>query len=228
MTDTWNSPDKFNREASQWDENPQRRAIAHCVAQAIIDATTPQKTMNAMEFGCGTGLVTMEIAPLVKTLSAVDTSREMLAVLHEKIKTSGLTTIEATCINLSSPSESDLHEKSFELIYSSMTLHHIDDTAEFIRRLSDRLSPGGVVALADLDVEDGLFHDDPLEKVHHGFDRGELAAQLKASGLQPTSFETIYTFTKTNRSGITADYPVFLVTASKIEKNDSEKSPTLS
>ena len=215
MANRWNSPDKFNREALQWDENPQRRALAQSVATAIIEATTPQKTMQALEFGCGTGLVTFEIAPLVKALSAVDTSIAMLAVLRDKISTYGITNIDANCIDLLSPSESDFHEKSFDLIYSSMTLHHIADTAGFLNRISTLLSPGGILALADLDLEDGLFHDDPLEKVHHGFDREALAEMLKTAGLQPLAFETIYTFNKKNRSGATVVYPVFLLTATK-------------
>ena len=174
--------------------------------------------MHTLEFGCGTGLLTMEIAPLVKMLSAIDTSREMLAVLKEKIRTSGIENIEASSTNLSSPGENALHNRSFELIYSSMTLHHIDDTAGFLNRLSTLLSPGGTLALADLDLEDGLFHDDPLEKVHHGFDRSELAALLHGADLEVRSFETIYTFNKKNRAGITAAYPVFLVTATKAEQ----------
>jgi 2-polyprenyl-3-methyl-5-hydroxy-6-metoxy-1,4-benzoquinol methylase len=96
-----------------------------------------------------------------------------------------------------------------------MTLHHIDDTAGFLIRISRLLSPGGMLALADLEQEDGMFHDDPLEKVHHGFDHGVLAAMLKAAGLETILFETIYTFNKTNKSGATAAYPVFLVTARK-------------
>jgi len=215
MAGIWNSPEKFNREASQWDENPQRRAVALGVAQAIIAAVNPDKTMQVMEFGCGTGLVSMEIAPLVQTLSAVDTSHEMLAVLQEKITTSGITNIETSCINLAASSETVLKEKRFELIYSSMTLHHIDATAAFLNQLSALLAPGGILALADLDREDGFFHDDPLEHVHHGFDRAELAALLNGAGLQVTSFETIYTFNKTNRAGIIAAYPVFLVAATK-------------
>ncbi len=215
MSGNWNSSEKFNREAAEWDKNPQRRAVAHCVAKAIVTATNPDKTMCAMEFGCGTGLLSMEIALLVKALTAIDTSREMLAVLKEKIRHSGIENIEASCTNLSSPSETHLNHQSFELIFSSMTLHHIDETAGFLSRLTNLLSPGGTLALADLDAEDGLFHDDPLEKVHHGFDRRELALLLNAAGLEVTSFETIYTFNKTNRAGISAVYPVFLVTAKK-------------
>ena len=216
MNDIWNSPDKFNREASKWDENPQRRALALSVAQAIITTIKPEKNMNALEFGCGTGLVTLEIAPLVKKISAVDTSIEMLAVLQDKINASGITNIETRSLNLSSSSESDFPEKSFDLIYSSMTLHHIDDTAGFLNRISILLSPGGILTIADLDLEDGMFHDDPLEKVHHGFERRELAALFYDAGLQALSFETIYTINKTNRSGATAAYPVFLSVASRL------------
>ncbi len=217
MAGEWHSADKFNREASQWDENPQRRAVALGVAQAIIVAVKPGKTVRALEFGCGTGLVSMEIAQFVKRLSAIDTSPEMLAVLQEKIIRSGITNIETSCINLSASSETPFEGKQFELIYSSMTLHHIDDTAAFLNSISALLFPGGIVALADLDLEDGLFHDDPNEKVHYGFGRVELAALLHGAGLQVTSFETIYTVRKTNRTGISAAYPVFLVTATKNE-----------
>ena len=216
MADSWNSPDKFNREASLWDENPRRRELAEAVAKAIIAATRPKKNMHALEFGCGTGLVSMEIAPLVKALSAIDTSEAMIAVLQEKISRSGITNIETSCLDLLSASGIAEEKKSFELIYSSMTLHHIDDTCAFLKRISALLAPGGILALADLDREDGSFHDDPQEKVHPGFDRQELLAMVESAGLQGTKFETVYVFEKVNRSGKSATYPVFLVTATKI------------
>ena len=215
MSGTWNSPDKFNHEASKWDENPRRKALTFAVSKAIIAAVKPAETMCALEFGCGTGLVTLEIAPLVKRLSAVDTSTEMLAVLNEKIRALRVANIETRCIDLLSSAGFGEHEQRFDLIYSSMTLHHIDDTAGFLNRLSTLLCSGGIMALADLDLEDGSFHDDPQEKVHHGFDRVELSALLRAEGLQVISFETIYTMEKVNSSGKTVAYPVFLVIAIK-------------
>lgn len=215
MHDSWNSPDKFNREALQWDENPRRSALALAVSKAIIASASPNKTTRALEFGCGTGLVTMEIASLAGSIVAIDTSREMLAVFHEKIRTSGITNIETREIDLLSPLQNGLQQESFDLIYSSMTLHHISDTAGFLNRISNILAPGGMIAIADLDKEDGLFHDDPLEKVHHGFEREELAAMLEAAGLQKTMFQTAYQFEKENREGKRVVYPVFLVTAIK-------------
>jgi ubiquinone/menaquinone biosynthesis C-methylase UbiE len=215
MDETWNSSDKFNREAAQWDENKGRRALAHAVAEAIIAAAKPHKGMRALEFGCGTGLITMEIAPHAGAVLAIDTSRAMLAVLDEKIRTSGISGIVTACIDILSHQFDDLPEKTFDLIYSSMTLHHISDTAGFLNRLSTLLAPGGMIAIADLDKEDGLFHDDPLEKLHHGFERSELAALIEVAGLQETTFETAYIFDKQNREGKMTAYPVFLVTAQK-------------
>lgn len=215
MPDSWNSPDRFNREASQWDENPRRSELASAVAKAIIATTKPTKTMRVLEFGCGTGLVTLEIAPLVSMISAIDTSQEMLAVLQEKIRRSGMTNIETRQIDLLASLQNGEQEECFDLIYSSMTLHHISDTAEFLNRISSILTPGGMIAIADLDKEDGLFHDDPLEKVHHGFEREELAAMLHTAGFQKTMFETTHLLKKENRERKRAVYPIFLVTALK-------------
>ncbi len=53
-------------------------------------AVNSRKTIHPLEFGCGTGLVSIEIAPLVQTLSAIDIPKEMLAVLHNKISRYGI------------------------------------------------------------------------------------------------------------------------------------------
>ncbi|NTW68847.1 MAG: class I SAM-dependent methyltransferase [Chlorobiaceae bacterium] len=198
-----------------WDSDPRRRALAEAVAAALIARCTPGKAMQALEAGCGTGLVTMEIAPLVKELTAIDTSPEMLNVLQEKIRSLGVSNIEPALLDLSSPSVTFEREKSFDLIYSSMTLHHIGDTAGFLKRIVTLLAPGGSVAIADLESEDGHFHDNPDEEVHHGFDRTDLTSLMNAAGLQGVSFDTIYTVNKKNSEGKTTQYPVFLCTAIK-------------
>ncbi len=216
MSGNWHSPDKFNKAASQWDENPRRTVLAQTVAQALIAAVAPHKSMNVLEFGCGTGLVTFEIAPLVKNLVAVDTSIEMMNVMQQKIKAFELSNIKTACLDLLSPSVAEESKGAYDLIYASMTLHHIADTAGFLSHLAHFLSPGGRIALADLELEDGFFHDDEHEKVHQGFERAALTEQLIAAGMKLTSFETIYSLNKVNRAGRQASYPIFLVTATKV------------
>ena len=40
-----------------------------------------------------------------------------------------------------------------------MVMHHVADVAGLVRSMTQQLATGGYVALADLDVEDGTFHD---------------------------------------------------------------------
>jgi len=215
MNRNWNSTNKFNNEAAMWDSDPRRRALADAVSGAIIAKCAPGKSMNALEAGCGTGLVTITIAPLVKSLTAIDTSQEMLCVLQEKIRTLNIENVEPALLDLSSPSANFDLEEAFDLIYSSMTLHHIRDSAGFLNRIATLLAPGGTLAIADLEREDGHFHDDPNEEVHHGFDPTGLTALIEAAGLHDVAFNTIYTVNKKNSEGKTTEYPVFLLTATK-------------
>jgi hypothetical protein len=54
----------FDKQAVEWDDNPGRVKNARNIA-AAIKATVPlSKTMFAMEFGCGTGLVSRELLPV--------------------------------------------------------------------------------------------------------------------------------------------------------------------
>ncbi len=215
MPESWNSTDKFNREALLWDEDPRRRKLAHAAARAITPHAGGLKTVNALEFGCGTGLISLEIAPLVVKLKALDTSPEMLAVLQHKTEVAGLKNIDTACLDLSADGSGEGAGGLFGLIYGSMALHHIDDTGGFLMRLSELLAPGGTIAIVDLEEEDGTFHDDPREKVHHGFERTKLAGLLESAGLLNPFFESVCRIEKPNSEGKLSSYPVFIVTAKK-------------
>lgn len=77
---------RFDNSAQEWDLNPERVKLANAVADAIIQSLQLNKDMIAMDYGAGTGLVTLRINPYVKKITAVDSSKEMLKVLEEKIE----------------------------------------------------------------------------------------------------------------------------------------------
>lgn len=45
----------FDKEADAWDENPARVKLANDVADAIITQARPNRGMDVLDFGCGTG-----------------------------------------------------------------------------------------------------------------------------------------------------------------------------
>jgi ubiquinone/menaquinone biosynthesis C-methylase UbiE len=211
----WSDTERFDNKAAEWDANAVRAALADSVARAIIAHMPVAKPANALEFGCGTGLVTTRIAPHCAQLTALDSSSEMLRMLGEKIAAASIANVRLLLLDFSRPEAAAGLDRNYDFVCSSMTLHHIPDTASFLRELFGHMSPGGTLAMADLDAEDGLFHDDATEKVHHGFDREVLKTLLESAGFTSVSFMTAHVIEKKNREGNLSSYPVFLVTALK-------------
>lgn len=184
--------------------------MATAVADAIAAAVPLAPEWRALEYGCGTGLVGIRLLPYLRHLVAADLSPGMLAVLREKAAAAGLDRITTQVLDLTStPPPAD----RYDLIFSSMALHHIPDVRALVRAFGAMLIPGGWVALADLDSEDGSFHEPDVPGVaHHGFDRSALERWLREAGFTEVTFRTAHSVVK-EREGKSRRYPVFLATA---------------
>lgn len=203
----------FDRVAATWDDNPRRVLLAKAVAEAISQQVPLTRQMSAVDFGCGTALVSFCLVDRLAQILAVDSAAAMLEVVEKKAQYVGQKNISTQFCPQGLP---DFDGQLFDLIYSSMVLHHIDELAPLLDRLVASLSPGGYLALADLDVEDGSFHDQPGGVEHHGIDRHWLGQQLKQRGLFGVEAITAHTIQK-ERDGIRYDFPVFLICGRKPE-----------
>lgn len=201
----------FDAKAAQWDEQPARLRLAGDVAAAIAAAVPLRKSMNALEFGCGTGLVTVALAPALAAITAVDTSAGMLDVLRNKTRTLSLPNIHPLQIDLT---RDPLPAGDYDLVFSSMVFHHIRDCRAVLKTCRDLLKPGGWLAVADLDAEDGSFHGPDARIEHQGFDRADFKAALKALGFENLRDTTAATIPRQTAQGL-RNYPVFLITAQK-------------
>lgn len=195
--------DLFQDKAADWDSRPFPQQISEGVVGAIRANVPLDASMTVLDFGAGTGLVSNGIAPLVGHIHAVDISEAMLTQLAAKEALRGRVTIHCQDL-LSAPLEVKV-----DLVVSAMAMHHVEDTAGLFRALYGHLRPGGRVALADLDAEDGTFHAPGTEGVFHsGFDRDALGAKITAAGFSDVAFTTAVEVHKDGRV-----WPVFLVTA---------------
>lgn len=195
--------DLFRNKASDWDARPTSVQISDGVF-AAIEANVPlDASMTVMDFGAGTGLLAARVAEHVEHVLAVDVSPAMLAELAQKPELTGK--VEAFCQDIVvSPLE-----RQVDVIVSAMSMHHVEDTRALARSLFAHLLPGGRVALADLDTEDGTFHPEDVEGVfHHGFDRDALGEILAEAGFVGVRFVTACEVEKNDRT-----YPIFLALA---------------
>ncbi len=203
----------FDEAAKTWDDNPRRVEMAKVIARAIAAEVPLTPEMAIMDFGCGTGLITRGLAPKVASVTAADTSEQMLAVLGSKAKASGLDHVRTLLLEDGYPSPTG---PQFDAIVSSMVFHHIDDVPALLTKFAQWLRPGGWVAIADLEPEDGSFHGSNPHVIHHGIDPSWLGSQIGALGLSVKSIQTVHTIQRQPEGADEPrDYPVFLLVAQK-------------
>ncbi len=203
--------DYFDQQAASWDNEPRHIERAAVVAQEIILAVPGLEGMTGFEYGCGTGLLSFSLRRHLKRIVLGDNSSGMLKVLRQKISQSNVLNMETVNIDLEKES---LPVGEYDVIYTLMTLHHIDDIDGVIGEFHKALKPQGYLCIADLDKEDGSFHGSDFTG-HKGFNREELAERLAIPGFGNVNSKLCYDVVKTSSEGITRCYPVFLMTARK-------------
>jgi len=197
--------DLFDEKSKDWDADEMKQKLSAAIGSSIIEYVDLNPQMSVMDFGAGTGLISSHVAPRVKKIVAVDISRAMLDKLVTKPELRGK--VEAVCQDIT---DKPLNTK-FDLIVSAMALHHVEDTHKLIQTFSEHLKTGALIALADLDQEDGSFHPKDTEGVFHfGFERDALKARLENEQFKNIHFYTAHTINKEDKH-----YPIFLVTATK-------------
>lgn len=198
-------PDLFEDKAHEYDTRPVPQQISEGVFRAMDTAIRWSPGLTAMDFGAGTGLIASRVAPRVASLLAVDVSPAMLEQLAKKPELENR--VEVICQNLL---EQPL-EQQVDLIVSAMAAHHIEHTDQLLRTLFAHLRPGGQLALADLDEEDGSFHPPDVEGVFHaGFGRPALVEEARRAGFTDVEMVTACDVEREGRR-----YPIFLLTASR-------------
>jgi len=195
----------FDAAALQWDEEPRRVKLAGEISASIQENLPLSTEWDALDFGCGTGLATLQLAPALRSMTGIDSSSGMIDRLNAKIQKSGFSNVRTERCDLG---KGELPAGRYHLITSAMTLHHIEDIAPLLQSLKTLLHPGGWIALADLASEGGRFHEDPTGVFHHGFSAEELSYMLEKAGFSSISITTAANVVKGDRT-----FPVLLATA---------------
>jgi 2-polyprenyl-3-methyl-5-hydroxy-6-metoxy-1,4-benzoquinol methylase len=200
----------FDEAAANWDAEPRRAELAKAVGEAILRQVLPTRGMDVLDYGCGIGLLGLFLLPHVRSVTGADSSPGMLQVLEAKIRAGGLQRMRTERLDLG---QDPVPGSRYHLIVANMVMHHVDQTDVLLAALHQMLLPGGVLAIADLDMEPGLFHDPDIAHsvYHHGFDRGTFMDRLYRVGLADVKDVTAHVIRKLGENGETREFPVFLI-----------------
>ncbi len=208
---------RFDEAAATWDDDPGHEKRQVAVARAIQEAVNLSPRMRAVEVGGGTGRLSILLAESVGSVVVTDPSVGMVQVARERIEAAGLSDrLRAVQADLTK----DPLDGPFDVMWSSMALHHVLDLEGLLRSVAGLLVDGGRLAIADLDEDpDGAFHADKVDfDGHHGFDRQRLAEQLASAGFSDVSFVDATTILKGDR-----EFGVFLCTATKAPETSGSR-----
>ena len=168
----------FNHKAETFD-SPKNIFLANLVCQAVEKQIDLLSDKEILDFGGGTGLLTLPLAKQAKSVTLVDISEKMLEQARLKAKQQDIKNIQLL--------EQDLLanplDQEFDLIVVCRVLHHMPDLDAALSLFHQHLRENGQLLLADFTK---------TEANHHGFDLAELEKQLIEYGFSSVYSQILY------------------------------------
>jgi len=201
----------FDKVARDWDKNQITIKRTEAIASELRKIIKHKEVQTALEFGAGTGLLSVALKDLFSEIILMDSSSEMVKVTIEKLAEENIQHLTPVFFDLE---KEDYKNKTFDCIFSQMTLHHVVSVDKVISKFYQLLKPDGLLAIADLYKEDGTFHDRDFNG-HNGFNPDELAKSFEKSGFKEISYKTCFEIIKAEGPHMGKSYPVFLLTGKR-------------
>lgn len=111
-----------------------------------------KKDQKVLDIGCGTGLLSLKFFEKAECfITGIDRSPEMLAIFAEKNRKRGLS--ERISCKLEDAKTLKFNRNSFDIVPSTVTLHHLKNKYPTIKKIHDIIKPQGRFVLGDIDMD---------------------------------------------------------------------------
>lgn len=173
----------FEQMARRYDTE-ERMKLAKIIIKEVRQELQNSTSKSLIDYGSGTGLISLELSDLVDSILLIDSSRQMLEVATAKISRRGITNSKVLY--------SDFTERTpnlqADIVLMSLVLLHIPDTTKILQELYTILNKNGKLLIIDFDKHDKVNHP----KVHNGFLHKELKKRLLEVGFKSTEIKTFH------------------------------------
>ncbi|KAJ5301881.1 hypothetical protein N7508_006744 [Penicillium antarcticum] len=173
----------------------------------------PADDVRLLDYACGAGTVSKALASYTSCTIGLDLSKNMVAEYNKAAEAGlGPDRMQGYQYDILSPDTTSPPGGSlvpFDVVVTSMALHHVADPDQLLQAFSELLKPGGVCVVVDM-VPGSAFHEGNEEKFDsdisealqpeqrevfntigkHGFDEGETRALYEGAGIG-TGFEYV-------------------------------------
>ena len=168
----------FNHKAESFD-SPKNKFLADLIRQEVKNQVVDFSDKYILDFGGGTGLVSLPLAKQSGSVTLVDISEKMLEQAHLKVEKQGIENVQLL--------ERDLLlnplNQLFDIIVVSRVLHHVPNIEETLAMFRNHLVEDGRLFIAD-------FVKTDINQ--HGFKLDDLEEKLFQTGFLSVKSRVIY------------------------------------
>jgi 2-polyprenyl-3-methyl-5-hydroxy-6-metoxy-1,4-benzoquinol methylase len=134
----------WDKRAKEYDRNEEKYRKMYDMA---INFTMQHLKSSdiALDYGCGTGVITNEIAACVKEMHGIDISSKSIDVAMKRAAENNVTNIIYQHADIF---DEKYTPESFDVVLSFSVLHLIEEPDDVIRRIHELLVPGGLLISA--------------------------------------------------------------------------------
>lgn len=180
----------FKNWANEYDETLGKVKRHHKLLELVVNLSEVKNGDKVLDIGCGTGLLSLKFIKKADCfITGIDTSPQMLAIFKNKIKQLSLAD-RISCMR-SNAAFLRFPNNSFDIVASTVTLHHIKNKYPVIKKIHNTLRPGGRFILGDIDMDTTGSLEDPKRLLRIlGYLQDELLLALKEGGVD--AFKRMY------------------------------------
>lgn len=178
------SEEFFSSAAGQWDSIRTELFGKRADLFALSGLLDPAWTVG--DLGCGTGQLTEVLAPNVKRVIAVDSSRGMLAVARRRVAKLGNVELQQGQLE-SLPIES----ASLDVAVLFLVLHYVAEPARVFAEAARALKDGGRLLVVDMLPHERSEYRERMGHVWQGFAKDQLAEWMGAAGLESVQYRAL-------------------------------------
>ncbi|KAG0706468.1 S-adenosyl-L-methionine-dependent methyltransferase [Suillus ampliporus] len=190
----------FNDHAHQYNNRPEAHELARRLGAAMINAYPfKEDSTSVLDYACGTGLISRELASHAKCIVGVDISQSMVDQYNQSVANQGipLEEMKAVCCDLTA-APNQLDGMKFDVVVCASSYHHFPSIKEVTKALASYLKPGGSLLVADLrkpssaESAQERFPTEAHNIVAHkgGFEEADIKAAFEGAGLVNFAFVT--------------------------------------
>lgn len=168
----------FNRIASSFGEEDLPGRTWEGLCRAVLQLAPAGRYAD---LGIGDGLLTLMLAQVADSVTAVDHSPEMLRQLELRAKREGLSNIELVEGEIE---DLPLEDDAYDVVVLSQALHHAASPARALEEARRILKPTGSLLVIDLLAHSEDWVRKKLQHVHLGFTEDSLEELMVNAGFE--------------------------------------------